>query len=296
MFCKKCGKQLSGTETACPNCGEFVNNQNMNNGANQPIQQSNNQMNQPFQQQPNQFNNSNMNQPMNQYGQPNQFNNQKNNTTIILVIVLATVIIIGLILFLFVFKKDGKTAPTTPETPTPTTPTGTGSEEPKTNSNTVSYAGYTFTLPADYESEITDSGLLIASTQVAYIINVDYSHTYEEYKNALIQEYPDQASRIVTQIAGKEYAAVQGEMEAGSGEIVLLLATSASSTSTFVIYAANNSYSIVTTNQVQDLGTIINSATQSKGSFAPGSSKDAGKDGIIKSFNTSKESIKFKNN
>lgn len=288
MFCKKCGNQLTGMENACPNCGTPVNSQNnMNVGQNQGVvqQQNNQQLNQSAQP----MNNQQMQGPYQQYMQPAN-NNIQNNKTIVLIIALAFVFIVALILFLFVFtKKDSKkTDSANNNSEQVTEPTNT---ETTINDNTENYAGYTFTIPEGYNSEITTDGLLIYNNTIAYIIQVDYSYSYETYKQAFIQKYPDQANNMIVNLQGKEYLAAQGEIEPGKNGVIMV--TAAATNSSFVIAVANYNFTTVTIDQVQDLGTIINSATQGKSTFSPGSQEDAGKNGIITGLTNYKDSIKF---
>ena len=289
MFCQKCGNQLNGTEAVCPNCGTPVSNQmNMNNQnqqmGTQPIGQPMGQYQQPI------------NQPMPQYQQPNQFNNQpKNNTTVILIVALAVVAVVAVLLFVFVFNGNKNKTPTggTTEETTNTEQTGNeGTGTPVSNGNKVSYAGYSFTVPTGYESEIVDEKLAIYTESICYIIQVDYTNTYEDYKQSIAQKYPDQVNQMITNINGKEYIAAQ--VTDASGENGGLFITKASSTASFVAGVIKSDYSVIMLNDVQDLSKILNSATQGSSSFGPGNKVDAGKDGIITDNTKISSAVKFK--
>ncbi|MBR3898206.1 MAG: hypothetical protein IKJ43_02865 [Bacilli bacterium] len=301
MFCQKCGNQLNGTEAVCPNCGTPVSNQmnSQNIQSQQPMGQPNPQMGtQPVNQPMPQYQQP-VNQPMPQYQQPNQFNNQpKNNTTIILIVALAVVAIVAVLLFVFVFNGDKKTTPTggtTGETKVPEqTDNGDNGDNgtPVSTGNKVSYAGYSFTVPTGYESEVVNEGLAIYTESICYIIQVDYTNTYEEYKQAMAQKYPDQVSNMIANINGKEYIAAQ--VIDASGNNGGLLITKASSTASFVAGVVKRDYSKIALNDVQDLSIILSSATQGNSSFGPGNNVDAGKDGIITDNTKISSAVKFK--
>lgn len=283
MFCQKCGNQLNGTENVCPNCGMQVNNTQANmNGSmgQQPVQPQ-------FQ------------QPMPQYQQPNQFNGQNNNQpnnnkTVILIVALIAVVAIAIVLFLFVFKKDEN--PTQPSNNTTTTPTTVTDQTDSGSSGTTvstgnkaSYGGYSFTIPAGYETETTSDGLTIYSNDLCFIIQVDHSHTFEDYIEGVKQKYPSQASQM--NINGRQYINLPYE-EAGKKAACIF--TKASSSSTFVVVAANRSYTTVTSNELEVLDKIISSAAQGNSTFGPSNNVDAGKDGLAFENNIP-SSINFKN-
>ena len=123
-FCKNCGSPLNKEDKFCKNCGTIVNNQALpNNNLNMNYEQNNNGM-------------------INNYNQPSKSN--KNLTIIIVAILL--VIGIGVALFLILKPSDnGKNTDNTGNS---------SSSNVSSNTKKVSFEGYAFEIPTDYECEI----------------------------------------------------------------------------------------------------------------------------------------------
>lgn len=288
MFCKNCGVQLNGTENVCPNCGTPVEKITtpgvvQNNG-----QVANVNTVMPQQANPQQVNPQQYNQGMPPYNQvvPQQNSQQqpsKNSTTIILVIALICVVAIAIVLFI-VFSGSNKTTP----------PTNGGGDTPgtidvtTTPQNTQSYGGYTFTIPEGYDTRIESSeGLVIYNSSLAFAIAVDYSYSYDDYKQMLQQKYSDQVSTMIKNISGREYMTVLAR-ESGSNRVMYAYVTKADATSTFVGCIANVTFTEPTSNELTILTSVLDSAKNGSSSFGAGSEQDAGKNGL--------KEFKFDNN
>ncbi len=144
--------------------------------------------------------------------QPNQSQQGKklSSTTILLIAILVAVIIIGIILII-VLGRD-KESPTTTGDNSTTIPDTVGT----VTKNTVTFDGYTFTIPDGYETEESDEvGLVIANYDTAYTILIDHYNDYNSYKTKLKLKYPTIASDLEVTLSGRKYLLVSYKKENG---------------------------------------------------------------------------------
>ncbi len=203
----------------------------------------------------------------------------------IILLVIMVLCIIGAVVYFLVFnggKDVEESVPAKEDTTTSQVSTDTTSK--------ATYGGFTFTVPDGYATEEdAELGLVMYNSSIMYSINVDYSHTYDDYLAAFKAEYPDQADKVEATVSGRKYIAVYTQVD---GKYMYVYVSKATDSAAFVGAAANSSYSLFTEADFVDLTTILDSAKQGSTSFAPGDNGDAGKDGI-KKFALSQDKFKF---
>ena len=75
------------------------------------------------------------------------------------------------------------------------------------NSNIIRYAGYKFTIPENCTATIDkDRGLIVKTEDNnKYVIAVDYTNTFEDYKKSYSEIYYIPIERMLTKVEGREY-------------------------------------------------------------------------------------------
>lgn len=314
MFCKNCGTQLTGTEAVCPNCGSpVVQDANVNTAQpemiqpnSQPTMMPNN--NQPMTPNtPQMMNTSNPgmqpgtgSMPANGVGAPtNPVQNQTpanggNKTTIMLVVALVAVVVIAVGVFFFLSNKQDSAKPAANEPSSKDSSTETPKTDPvgTNTSNTVTFGAYTFTLPDGYIYETADNILAIANADdtFAFSITLDYTNSFEAYRQYYAQKYPSIINDAAVTIGSRNYIIFAITDEQGNN--VSQYVTSMQSGGTFVGIVAHADNSQVTTADYQIVTAVLDSA-KSSGTFAAGNDDDAGKNGII-DYDHKKTGIVFK--
>ena len=230
MNCKNCGAQLVGMEHACPLCGAPVpvNPQ-------QTIPQMNpNMMTQPVVS-PNMAPNIIETPPVEPTPEPPQ----KDNKMFAIIIFIVAVAAIAVGVFLLITDKG---EPINEPVDVPT-------------ENVATYAGYTFHFPLSYQSQNReDLGLAITDSKYnLYTFEIDYSHTYEEYK-ASYAAYPTETKTI----SSREYLLITITGEEGKYGLQYVTAT-ADNTACFVGTIIKPDYSLVVDDELQVLDEFINS-------------------------------------
>ena len=195
----------------------------------------------------------------------------KDNKTIILIIALVVVAIGAVVLYFTVLAPA----------PEASAPTGNDVNDTPVSTNTEkkeNYAGYTFTIPDGYNTK-TDAeyGLIINNASRAFSIAVDYTHSYDQYKTALVAKYPDQKDKLVATVDGREYLILVYTDDSGAKGSQYV--TKANDNTTFIGMMVRSDYTQATTEDFSVVTEVINSATQGSSSFAPGDDLDAGKNG-----------------
>ena len=290
MNCKNCGAILTGTENVCPNCGAPVENVVSNQEilqpspavapepvvAPQPVMEPTPVVPEqpvvaPQPQAPTGFVEPAVAaiQPQAQAA-PTEAK-PKDNKTIILIIALVVVAIGAVVLYFTVLAPA----------PEASAPTGNDVNDTPVSTNTEkkeNYAGYTFTIPDGYNTK-TDAeyGLIINNASRAFSIAVDYTHSYDQYKTALVAKYPDQKDKLVATVDGREYLILVYTDDSGAKGSQYV--TKANDNTTFIGMMVRSDYTQATTEDFSVVTEVINSATQGSSSFAPGDDLDAGKNG-----------------
>ena len=172
------------------------------------------------------------------------------------------------------------------ETPT-TNNTGNGevSENEQMNVPTsMSFAGYNFTYPEDYNAVVTvEHGLTLTVNGKTFTIQVDYTNNYDFYKTAFKNAYPEQGDNMVTMIGEKEYVAAIITDSTGANATEYM--TKAGETSTFVGLVVKSDYTPATEEDFAELDTILQSAMQQY-EVNPGDEEDAGKESLVNYIRT----------
>ena len=217
--------------------------------------------------------------------QPNQPATPKQGPSRLLIIILVGVVLIGAAL-LFSMLTGGEE-----ESSSSSSSSENNASEVSTNTNTETYGGYTFVIPDGYRTEVdTDYGLMIGNSSFVFSVLVDYTNSYDKYKEAMIKAYPDQANDIIATVDGREYLAVI--LKDTDGKMATTYISKASNNATFVGMAARSDFTASTQAEFSIITKVLDSAKQSSSSFAPGDDEDAGKDGI-KNFTFSKDKFNF---
>ena len=295
--CPKCGNALQPGQDFCTNCGNQVNNANqqpmnmnqpmnndMNNqmNMNQPMnndmnnqmnmgQPMNNEMNQPMnmgqpmnngmnqQMNMNQpMNNGmnqqmNMNQPMNN-GQPAK---KKNNTVAIILIAVLVLVAAGAIGFMFLNKGDEGNKSNNNDN---VDDSGSAETVSDTKGSTVTYSGFTFSVPNGFQSEVIpeDGSLAIYSNDLVIGLKVDYYHTSEEYRTQIAQEYNVDAASLSRKVNGHDYLLLPVK-DATTGRIVTALIYDAQG-GTIIINLINSRYELPSDAELNTMDQIVSTA------------------------------------
>ena len=253
------------------NMGNMNMNNGMNGGMNNNMPQMNNGMN------------NNMPTPMN-----NNMNNgqPKNNKTMTIVLVaVLVVVLVGGGIFFFMNKKDsqsGRDGGVDAPVVEPGDDSNGGSDN-EIAANTVSYNGYTFTLPDGCDSEVEQGKLFIYHNAYLFSIEVDFSNGFTAYEEA----YKGKAA--TENFKNRKYIIVKNVQ---SGFEVSSFATSASSNATFTGYVLRSDKTYATAQEYNVLSDLLDSASSSN-NCAAGDKVDAGKDGIVDMNKPSIKTDKF---
>lgn len=288
MFCKNCGAQMNENEKFCSNCGATVTNSvaQPQAGAYQasPTQTPNVQpaMSQTPGVQPTMPQASGVQPAM---AQPNVSNagagtnvtqsGGNNNKTIILVVVLVLVVLVGIGGGLFVFLGKDKSGTSSNQ--------GDKTQEVSTNQakeNTVSYGGYTFTVPDGYTSQLdTEYGVVMNNGSIGFSIAVDYTNSFEAYKAAFAQTYPTLINDALATIGNRNYLVVVSPD--AEGNMISEYVTEAGTGSVFVGVVLRSDATGATAAEYSALTNVLDSANNSSTNFAAGDNQDIGKNGVV---------------
>ena len=276
MNCKNCGTPLMGMEHACPVCGAPLPTQQPNPGVQvvDPAMMAAATMPQQMASQPPQMMPGGT-PPMGTPLEEPQPEPKKGNNIfgILLLIVAFAAIGVGVYLALTEEEEAPPKKDTTPsqEETTPSEP----------SVNFMDYAGYSFIIPSGYSGEISSTyGLMIKGADKIYTISVDYSNTYDYYKQEFTRVFAD---RTTTSNVGdgNEYTLTRiGEAGSAAGEYM----TKAEEGSTFAGLIVKSDFSEVTSGDIGDLYDILYTANKVS-EVTPGDEQDAGRTEIVNYMN-----------
>ncbi len=291
MNCKNCGAVLTGTEQICPICGANLlgMQQQVPGQVIQQMVQPAPVMPQPVMQQPTPVvpQQPVVQQPMTSpmapvgvvqqptspqvvQGQtPEELSPKKDNKMLLILLIVVAAAAIGVGIFLMLTDKEEPAS----------TPSQSETEYPIPESIKEGYAGYSFTIPNGYTTEITETyGLVVRSNTTIYTIAVDYTNNYEYYKNAFLGAFPAEAANMVKTIGSNEYvAAILTDTEGANG--TEYMTTSPDSLGTFVGMVVRSDYTPPTEAEFSILNQMLSTATK-ENAVTPGSAEDAGTTGI----------------
>lgn len=208
-------------------------------------------------------------------GQPAE--KPKQNKTVLLIIILIGVVAIAAVSLFALGVFDGE------ESESPSSGGGNSGGDSgdivERNDTTETYAGYTFTIPEGYTSSIDDkSGLIVENSKLGFSILVDYTNTFEKYKEEYSKKYPEYANSMVATIGGRQYI---GLMLTKDGKnAAYYVSKDKNSDVTFVGIIANSSYTDPSESDFAVLTKVLDSA-KSGSKFAPGDAGDAGANGVV---------------
>ena len=270
MNCKNCGTPLMGMEHACPVCGAPLPTtppQQVAQPAMPGVPMPEQLASQPPQMMPGGAPPAGL--PAEQAPQPEP---KKGNNIFAILLLLVAFAAIGVGVFLAMTDEEEKQAPAEEKTPAEET---TPAEEVPTN--TMNYAGYSFTAPEGYTVSLQgENGLVIKGISTIYTVLVDYTSGYDYYK----QEFQKQtmAPTEVKTIGEKEYVlcTVKDATEAVASEYMTL----AGEKSTFVGLVVKANYTAATEADLQVLNQVLTSAIKQT-EITPGAAEDAGKTEIV---------------
>ena len=319
MFCNNCGNQLTGTENVCPQCGTPVTNVEQQNTqpmaapavepvvepqvAPQPVVQPVEQITpevvmpeatpqqvtspvaepqvapQPVVQPAMPVQNTEANKP----GGPNK-------KVIIIAAAIGVIAIIGIVLWLVLGNtKTEESGATTDDN----NKNKAAETEVSQKTNKIDYNGYTLELPDGYESETDpETGLIIASPTIAYTIQIDYTNSYDDYKNELAQTHPEFKDEMETEIEGRKYLGLIYDYTEKNGKFAQYV--TAVDKVIFTGFIVKVDYSEPAREDFSEFNKILATAKKSSSTFAAGDSEDAGKDGIL-DLGKTKPTVNFNN-
>ena len=263
MNCQNCGSQLMGVEQVCPVCGAPVASM---------IQQQQQMMQQQQQMTPAQ---PGMYPVGNDTGASEEVP-KKDNKMFAIILFLVALAAIGVGVFLAI-TGDGDGGDNSG---------GNGGQvEPAPTTTSIEYAGYTFSFSSEYKSSISKHlGLLIKDTSLnRYFINVDYSHTYDDYKKDFTEKYPDKIESMVAEIGEegnkREFLVANIASDDGTISGLQFVTKGSSEDTTFIGFMVKPEYENVKTEEMIVLCNLLNTAVKT-GEVVKGSELDMGRNGI----------------
>lgn len=170
------------------------------------------------------------------------------NVKFIIFMVVGIALIVFLLYWTYVVQAD----PEEPETPVePSAPTEVVDE-------TVTYKGYTFTVPEGYTLTTTDLGGVITNGENTYTVEIDYTNKLDAYKTKLDEAYPDKKDTMTKTISNREYYIVDVKQDESNASMYVT-----KTTDEYVItgFVANKEFSQITDEEYNNLTTILDSAT-----------------------------------
>ena len=162
---------------------------------------------------------------------------------------------------------------------------GTTEKPASGKESTKDYAGYVFTVPSNCSATVLGSDLMIDSSERGFIINIDYTNPYTNYKDYYTVKYQDVNGDAINVLGGREYLIFRFNDSAGReiSEFFTQLTTDV----TIAGVVTHRDGSTVTKADYESLSTILTGLTPSDNRVVKGESLDAGKDGYI-DFSTRK--------
>ena len=108
-------------------------------------------------------------------------------------------------------------------------------KETKKNTKKVSYAGYQFEYSSDYSAkDMNETGLVFQNDELAFSVLVDYSHTYSDYKDYIVEQYGEsEAEESYETLNGKSYIFFY-QIDSSTREVTYVYATEAKGNHVFV--------------------------------------------------------------
>ena len=155
------------------------------------------------------------------------------------------------------------------------TSNGTTENSPKTQE----YAGYMFSIPASYTSSILGTDLMIDGSEKGYIINIDYTNTYEQYKEYYTIKYQDANGEAINTIGGREYLIFR--FQDTSNREISEFFTQLDATTTFAGVITHRDGSTITIADYEYLTGILNTVQRGTQLVQKGDTLDSGKGGYI---------------
>ena len=162
---------------------------------------------------------------------------------------------------------------------------GTTEKPASGKESTKDYAGYVFTVPSNCSATVLGSDLMIDSSERGFIINIDYTNPYTNYKDYYTVKYQDVNGDAINVIGGREYLIFRFNDSAGReiSEFFTQLTTDV----TIAGVVTHRDGSTVTKADYESLSTLLTGLTPSDNRVVRGESFDSGKDGYI-DFSTRK--------
>lgn len=270
MNCKNCGTPLMGMEHACPVCGAPLPTTPPQPGAVPPMAPGQVMPEQLASQPPQMMpgGSAPAGLPVEQAPAPEP---KKGNNVFAILLLLVAFAAIGVGVFLAFTDEEEEPAKKNSPEEAETTPSDNEA------SNTVSYAGYMFTMPEGYSGTVNGThGLIIRGADKVYSVLIDYTKDYAYYKQEF--QLQQKAPTEVVNVESAEFVICTLTDENGGQAVEYM--TSAGATSTFAGLVVKADYTPAT---VEDLTTIYNvlSTATLQTEIAPGSEEDAGKTEIV---------------
>ncbi len=250
MKCKNCGTDLIGMEHACPMCGAPLpvnTNPNPNVVVQQPV--------------------------VNPMMAPNIITEEpkpevveeipkKDNKMYAIIAFVIAVAAIAVGVFLIITDKNDNIVPK--------------GEQP--TENVVEYAGYTFHFPLTYQYQLKEElGFMVTDSKYnTFTIALDYTNTYEAYKNYFASKYPNE--NIVASSGGREYlkAVIQDSEEHYGLQYVTI---TPDGKACYIGFIVKPDYSKVVDNEIYVLNEFLDKAEKTE-EIEAGAEEDMGRDGI----------------
>lgn len=249
MKCKNCGTELIGMEHACPMCGAPLPINN--NPSPKVVEQSLGN--------PTIASNIMVEEPKTEEVEEPP---RKDNKIFAIVIFIIAVAAIAVGVFLAITDKNDNKLP----------------KEEQPTENIVEYAGYTFHFPLTYQYQLKDKlGFVVTDSKYnIFTIALDYTNTYEAYKKAFTDKYPNE--NVVASSGGREY--LKAVIQDSEGHYGLQYVTLTSEkTACYIGMIVKPDYSKVVDNEIYVLDEFLDKAEKTR-EVEAGTEEDMGRDGI----------------
>lgn len=261
MICLHCGKELSDSEKFCSDCGNPVENTDLNNSVEKPVLISSSDVEYSEQ----------VNENTSVISQDNVVKNNHNKSKLIIFFVVFLMIILFVIGY-FLLNSNSKNNGLNNKN---IVATNTSSMD-----NKVEFLGYTFNVPDGFKTSEEAGKLFFESDSVVYFISFDFTNSIDIYKKELSLRFPEQESLLSQNLYGRDYLVLV--MHDTESDLELCQFVTNGNGNDVIVGQFVNSSKDVDTTDFDVLTDIIDSSKSISSSFAntDNSVVDVGKNGI----------------
>ncbi len=148
-----------------------------------------------------------------------------------------------------------------------------------TSTTEKEYAGFVFSIPQNHAASVIGTDFMIDGPDKNYIINIDYSNPYDQYKSYYTLKYNDTTGEAVNIIGGREYLIYRFK-DTEEREISEFF-TKWDESITIAGVITHRDGSTITISDYESLSLILNAVKKSGTLIQKGDTYDSGKVGYI---------------